>query len=172
MLPTDLIQKYHILLLLTILLSKKQKNVSDGLQWLSEDILGQPMVVVQDSLRQFMVVFQERQQQLSKIVNFCANLPTFASKPSYEPGSQVRVEIWTLVASLPPPLPSTLHFFVASPAHLSSTLNMTFLCCVANTTRKYLMEGTSQLILIIPILSLGRLLPIWTILTRTKNDLL
>ena len=29
-------------------------------------------------------------------MNFCANLPTFASKPSYEPGSQVHVEIWTL----------------------------------------------------------------------------
>ena len=108
-LPTNLIQKYQILLLLarrdnqilvlnlSILLSKKQKKVLDGLQWLSEDILGQPMVVVQDSLRQFMVVFQERQQQLSKIVNFCANLPTFASKPSQEPGSQVRVEIWTLL---------------------------------------------------------------------------
>ena len=43
-----------------------------------------------------MVVLQERQQQLSQIVNFCANLSTFASKPSYEPGLQVRVEIWTL----------------------------------------------------------------------------
>ena len=51
-LPTDLIQKYQILLLLarrdnqilvlnlSILLSKKQKKVSDGLQWLSEYILG------------------------------------------------------------------------------------------------------------------------------------
>ena len=51
-LPTDLIQKYQILLLLvrrdnqiwvlnlSILLSKKQKEFSDGLQWLSQDILG------------------------------------------------------------------------------------------------------------------------------------
>ena len=51
-LPTDLIQKYQILLLLvrhdnqilvlnlSILLSKKQKKVSDDLQWLSKDILG------------------------------------------------------------------------------------------------------------------------------------
>ena len=29
-----------LVLNLSILLSKKQKNVSDGLQWLSEDILG------------------------------------------------------------------------------------------------------------------------------------
>ena len=27
---------------------------------------------------------------------FCTNIPTFASKPSNKPGSQVRVEIWTL----------------------------------------------------------------------------
>ena len=32
-----------------------------------------------------------------KRVNFCANLPTSASKPSYEPGLQVCVEIWTLL---------------------------------------------------------------------------
>ena len=37
-----------------------------------------------------------------KHVNFCANLPTFASKPSYEPGLQVHVEIWTL-SNIPNP---------------------------------------------------------------------
>ena len=34
-------------------------------------------------------------------VNFCSNLPSFAFKPSYNPGLQVCSVLWTLTSCIP-----------------------------------------------------------------------